>query len=107
MGNNTSSEPNDISSLASQVDDIAINYILTQNTIDLLRLTDKEYYDNLIILTSGVIRKRFNGLELGFLDQRVNGTVVSDLVNIVPSSNKMKERAISNHSLLQCFKDES
>ena len=49
MGNTTSTEQSDIGNLASQIDDIAVHYILNQNTIDLLRLTDKEYYDNLII----------------------------------------------------------
>ena len=92
MGNKTSQNQN-MTSLASEVDDIAINYILTQNTIDLLRLTDKEYYDNLIILTSSVIEKRFNGLELGFLQQRIFGKN-SDAIDIIPASNKMKDKVI-------------
>jgi len=96
MGNNTSQNQN-ISSLASEVDDIALNYILTQNTIDLLRLTDKEYYDNLIILTSSVIEKKFNGLELGFLQQRIFGKQ-NDAIDIVPASNKLKEQVIFNIS---------
>jgi hypothetical protein len=51
MGNTFSSpdQPMDMKSLSSHIDDIAIHYILKQNTIDLLRLTDKEYYDNLIM----------------------------------------------------------
>jgi hypothetical protein len=98
MGNKTSQNQNqNINSLASEVDDIALNYILTQNTIDLLRLTDKEYYDNLIILTSSVIEKRFNGLELGFLQQRIFGKQ-NDAMDIVPASNKIKEQVIFNIS---------
>ena len=96
MGNKTSQNQN-INSLASEVDDIALNYILTQNTIDLLRLTDKEYYDNLIILTSSVIEKRFNSLELGFLQQRIFGKQ-NDAMDIVPASNKIKEQVIFNIS---------
>jgi hypothetical protein len=92
MGNQTSQNQN-ISSLASEVDDIAMNYILTQNTIDLLRLTDKEYYDNLIILTSSVIEKKFNGLELGFLQQRIFGKQ-SEAIDIIPASNKMKDKVV-------------
>ena len=92
MGNKTSQNQN-ISSLASEVDDIAMNYILTQNTIDLLRLTDKEYYDNLIILTSSVIEKKFNGLELGFLQQRIFGKQ-SGVIDIIPASNKMKDKVV-------------
>jgi hypothetical protein len=98
MGNKTSQNQNiNINSLASEVDDIALNYILTQNTIDLLRLTDKEYYDNLIILTSSVIEKRFNSLELGFLQQRIFGKQ-NDAMDIVPASNKIKEQVIFNIS---------
>jgi len=92
MGNKTSQNQN-MTSLASEVDDIALNYILTQNTIDLLRLTDKEYYDNLIILTSSVIEKRFNGLELGFLQQRIFGKN-TEAIDIIPASNKMKDKVV-------------
>ena len=93
MGNKTSQSQNqNITSLAAEVDDIAMNYILTQNTIDLLRLTDKEYYDKLIVLTSSVIEKKFNGLELGFLHQRVFGK--QDVTDIIPASNKMKDKVI-------------
>ena len=63
MGNSSSKETIEITSLASQIDDIAVHYILNQNTIDLLRLTDKEYYDNLIILTSSIIDKKLNKIE--------------------------------------------
>ena len=102
MGNTISSsvnEQNNMGSLASQIDDIAIHYILTQNTIDLLRLTDKEYYDNLIILTSNVIEKKLNNLELGFLDQRILGkTKIVDSIDIMPASNKLKDKVIFNIS---------
>jgi hypothetical protein len=56
MGNSISNqtEPKNIKSLSQTIDDIAIHYILKQNVIDLLRLTDKEYYDNLIVLIGKV-----------------------------------------------------
>jgi hypothetical protein len=102
MGNTISSsvnEQNNMDSLSSQIDDIAIHYILTQNTIDLLRLTDKEYYDNLIILTSSVIEKKLNNLELGFLDQRILGKKkIVDSIDIIPASNKLKDKVIFNIS---------
>jgi uncharacterized protein YjbI with pentapeptide repeats len=102
MGNTISSsvnEQNNMDSLASQIDDIAIHYILTQNTIDLLRLTDKEYYDNLIILTSSVIEKKLNNLELGFLDQRILGKKkIVDSIDIIPASNKLKDKVVFNIS---------
>ena len=73
MGNklSTSNEPMDIKSLSSQIDDIAIHYILKQNTIDLLRLTDKEYYDNLILLVGNLFEKKLSDLEVGSMNQRI------------------------------------
>ena len=92
-------EPNEMASLASQIDDIAVNYILNQNTIDLLRLTDKEYYDNLIILTSSIIDKKLNKLELGFLNNRVFGKkTITDMIDVIPASNKIKEKVVFNIS---------
>ena len=101
MGNKFSKEPdtNDMSSLASYIDDIAIHYILNQNTIDLLRLTDKEYYDNLIILTSGVLQRKMNPLELGFLEQRILGKQsIIEAIDIVPANDKIKEKLLFNIS---------
>ena len=101
MGN-TFSSPNqstDIKSLSSQIDDIAVHYILKQNTIDLLRLTDKEYYDNLIILTGAVIDKKLYNMELGFLNNRIFGQkTVSDMIDVIPSGNKLKEKVVFNIS---------
>jgi hypothetical protein len=99
MGNTTSTEQSDIGNLATQIDEIAVQYILNQNTIDLLRLTDKEYYDNLIILTGNVIEKKLNHLELGFLNQRIFGkSTVGEILDIVPANNKLKEKVIFNIS---------
>ena len=99
MGNTTSTEQSDIGSLSTQIDEIAIHYILNQNTIDLLRLTDKEYYDNLIILTGNVIEKKLNHLELGFLNQRIFGkSSIGEVLDIVPANTKLKEKVIFNIS---------
>ena len=99
MGNTTSTEQSDIGNLATQIDEIAVHYILNQNTIDLLRLTDKEYYDNLIILTSSVVEKKLNHLELGFLNQRIFGkSTISEVIDMTPSSSKIKEKIIFNIS---------
>ena len=92
-------EPNEMASLASQIDDIAVHYILNQNTIDLLRLTDKEYYDNLIILTSSIIDKKLDKLELGFLNNRVFGKKsITEIIDVMPASNKIKEKVVFNIS---------
>jgi hypothetical protein len=86
-------------SLASQIDDIAVHYILKQNTIDLLRLTDKEYYDNLIVLVGNLFEKRLTDLEIGSMNQRIFPETVQDAVlNLLPSNGKMKDMMISNIS---------
>ena len=114
MGNATSS-PNganrppytNINNLSKEIDDIAIHYILKQNTIDLLRLTDKEYYDNLIILTSKIIDHRLNNMEIGVLNNRVNGTVPREkndetigeaIFSLIPETDKIKNKMIINIS---------
>ena len=114
MGNATSS-PNganrtpytNINNLSKEIDDIAIHYILKQNTIDLLRLTDKEYYDNLIVLTSKIIDHRLNNMEIGVLNNRVNGTITREkngetigeaVFSLIPETDKIKNKMIINIS---------
>ena len=101
MGNTLSSpnQPMDMKSLSSQIDDIAVHYILKQNTIDLLRLTDKEYYDNLIVLVGNLFEKRLTDIEIGSLNQRIFPETVQDAVlNLLPSSGKIKDNMISSIS---------
>jgi hypothetical protein len=101
MGNklSTSNEPMDIKSLSSQIDDIAIHYILKQNTIDLLRLTDKEYYDNLILLVGNLFEKKLSDLEVGSMNQRIYPeTIQNAVLDFLPSNGKLKETMIRNIS---------
>jgi len=92
-------QPTDMKSLASHIDDIAVHYILKQNTIDLLRLTDKEYYDNLIVLVGNLFEKKLSDIEIGSLNQRIFPETVQDAVlNLLPSNGKMKDMMISNIS---------
>ena len=37
-------------SIAEEIDKIATHYILTQDAIEMLKLKDNKYYDNLVIL---------------------------------------------------------
>ena len=60
--NNENGENNSIKTinkdnLTDLVDEIAADFILKQNLIDMLRFSDKNYYDNMIILTSSIIIK--------------------------------------------------
>ena len=102
MGNtiySSSSQPTDMKSLASHIDDIAVHYILKQNTIDLLRLTDKEYYDNLIVLVGNLFEKRLSDFEIGTLNQRILPETIQEAVlNLLPSNGKIKDMMISNIS---------
>jgi len=101
MGNTFSSpnEPMDIKSLSSHIDDIAIHYILKQNTIDLLRLTDKEYYDNLIVLVSNLFDRRLSDMEVGSIHQRIYPeTVQTEVLNLLPTTGKVKDNMINSIS---------
>ena len=48
--------------LTDLVDEIAAEFILKQNLIDMIRFSDKSYYDNMIILTSSIIKKEMTDL---------------------------------------------
>ena len=105
MGN-TSSNPNsstdthietNISTLPYLIDDIALHYVLTQNSIDLTKITDPEYHDNLIILTSNVLEKRLNNLEIGYLQNRITGKE-DQFQDIIPANSKVKDKIIMNIS---------
>jgi hypothetical protein len=100
MGNSVSNqtEPQNIKSLSQTIDDIAIHYILKQNVIDLLRLTDKEYYDNLIVLIGNVFDNRLTNLEIGILSGRINETVQDAIFSLLPATDNIKNKMISNIS---------
>jgi hypothetical protein len=61
----------DKKNLIDHIDMIATNYVLKQNMIDMLRFTDKQYYDNLVILTSTILNKQMNSVDIGILKERV------------------------------------
>jgi hypothetical protein len=57
------------------IDYIATYYILTMDFKSLSKLSDKEYCDNLVVLTSDIIQKHFNDLDVTYLEQRVKGGI--------------------------------
>jgi hypothetical protein len=84
MGNITStltSEKKDTKTTFGQVIDyIATYYILTMDFESLRKLHDKEYCDNLIILTSDIIERYFTDIEITYLSQRIkNGVEVNEM----------------------------
>lgn len=91
MGNKISSnstKPQDkqFENVYDIVDYIATKYILTTDFKSLRGLTEQKYCDNLIILTSDIIQRYFNDMEITYLDYRVkNGLDVNQITkdNIV------------------------
>jgi hypothetical protein len=75
MGNFNSKDlkTNDLSSKSIDeiIDYIATYYILTANFQSLQKLTEKEYCNQLIILTSDILSKYFTDLDIEYLEQRV------------------------------------
>ena len=55
------------------IDYIATYYILTMDFQSLTKLSEKEYCDKLVILTSDIIKRYFNDLEVTYLAQRIKG----------------------------------
>ena len=80
-------------SFSSRVNDIAIHYILKQNVIDLLRLTDKEYSDNLIVLVSSVFEKNLTHEEIGLLNSHIESETIQEAIfDLIPSNETAKKK---------------
>lgn len=84
MGNQTSAptqQTNELKpkSISQIIDYIATYYILTMDFKSLRKLYEKEYCDNLVILTSDIIQRYFTDLEITYLAQRIkNGVEVNE-----------------------------
>ena len=62
------------------IDYIATYYILTMDFKSLRKLSEKEYCDKLVILTSDIIQRYFNDMDITYLAQRVKeGLEVNEL----------------------------
>mgnify|MGYP006086014241 CR=1 FL=1 len=89
MGNNLSQLNNNTTkdnrvndkNLIETIDMIACNYILKQNMIDILRFTDKDYYDNLIILTSTIMKNNLSSVDIGIMKDRILNGYNNENVN--------------------------
>ena len=85
MGNKTSSPEKEINNelkakpISHILDYIATYYILTIDFKSLRKLYDKDYCDNLVILTSDIIERYFTELEITYLSHRIkNGVEVNE-----------------------------
>ena len=91
MGNSSSSESKlsgnqdkDFKNMYNLIDYISTYYILTSGFDDLKRLTEKEYCDKLLILTSDVIQRKLNNVEITYLAQRLEK---GEEVNLMTKDN--------------------
>jgi len=94
MGNQSSSlnEKSNDNSLAKKIDFIATNLILTQNFNDMKNLSDMNYCDNLVILTSNVIQNNLKHLDVYYLSQRLRSgeevnEMISDRISYIKKDN--------------------
>ena len=82
------------------IDYIATYYILTMDFKSLSKLSEKEYCDKLVVLTSDIIKRHFNDMEITYLAQRVkDGIEVNDLSKekiIFVNKDKLESLDISN-----------
>ena len=77
---NTKTSEDSFTNFYEVIDYIATYYILTMDFKSLSKLTEKEYCDNLIVLTSDIIKKYFTDLEVTYLEQRIKkGLEVNEL----------------------------
>lgn len=83
MGNNqsTNNKKKDKTDISSIVSHIATNYIFTSNFKDMQNLSDAEYCNNLVILTSRIIEQNLNDLDIQYLAQHIKDGKVVDLMN--------------------------
>jgi len=87
MGNSYSSTSNkspqeEFKNFYDVIDYIATYYILTMDFKSLSKLSEKAYCDKLVVLTSDIIKRYFNEVEITYLAQRIkNGVEVNDIKN--------------------------
>jgi hypothetical protein len=83
MGNSTSSNKQaktEFDNFYNIIDYIATYYILTMDFKSLSKLSEKAYCDKLVILTSDIIDRYFNDMDVTFLAQRIkDGSEVNEL----------------------------
>jgi hypothetical protein len=76
----TENRLNSFSNFNEMVDYIATYYILTMDFESLKRLSEPEYCDNLIVITTDIVNKYFNELDIDYLAQRTKeGQEINDM----------------------------
>jgi len=85
MGNsisNNSTEEKQFKNFYEIIDFIATKYILTMDFKSLTKLSEEEYCNKLVVITSDIIEKFFNDMEITYLAQRTkDGLIVNEQTN--------------------------
>jgi len=81
MGNSLSNpSPSSNNTFENTIDYIATHYILTMDFKNLTKLSEKDYCDKLIILTSSILDRYLTKQEVIYLEQRTqNGVEINDM----------------------------
>jgi hypothetical protein len=76
------------SKFLSKLNDIATNYILGQNFQDMIRLTNSKYCDDLVIITSKLLKKSYSNQEIHYAYQKIFNKGVGTGLGIGQNINK-------------------
>lgn len=105
MGNSSStnsnkSEETKFDNFYDVIDYIATYYILTMDFKSLSKLSEKEYCDKLVVITSDIIKQSFNDMEVTYLAQRIkDGVEVNNVTKeniIFVNKDQLETLDISN-----------
>lgn len=106
MGNSTSTSKDkkeNYETFYDVINDIAINYILTMNFQSMKSLANKEYCDNLVILTADIIKRYFNVREIQYLEQKIKDGVEENIMSNKPiayiNKNILDDIDVSNDTM--------
>jgi len=98
--NSTKNSEQQFDNFYDLLDYIATYYILTMDFKSLSKLSEKEYCDNLVVLTSDIIKRYFNDMEIEYLAQRVkNGVETNEMEKdkiIFLNKNQLDSLDVSN-----------
>jgi hypothetical protein len=77
-------EPQKFNNFYDMLDYIATYYILTMDFESLQKLSDPKYCDQLVVITSDIVSKYFNELDVEYLEQRTKqGAEINDMTKDV------------------------
>lgn len=81
--NNFNQETNKLKNISfgQIIDYIATKYILTMDFKNLNKLYEKDYCDNLVVLTSDIVERYFTDLEISYLSQRIKNGVEENIMD--------------------------